>query len=68
MPLILAQSEKAQQAYALVSNLQSRLVMKLNQLSSSMGEDKAFEELTWLRDEGLHGGGNRFEFRDEKLF
>ncbi|MEA1982385.1 MAG: coproporphyrinogen III oxidase, partial [Campylobacterota bacterium] len=42
--------------------------MKLNQLSSSMGEDKAFEELTWLRDEGLHGGGNRFEFRDEKLF
>lgn len=68
MSLILAKSEEAKSAYSLVRGLQDRFVKKLNQLSNSIGEAKNFEEVTWLRDEGLHGGGNRFEFRDEKLF
>lgn len=68
MALILANSEEAKSAYTLVTGLQDRFVSKLNQLCNSFGEQKNFEEVTWLRDEGKHGGGNRFEFRDEKLF
>ncbi|MEA2073659.1 MAG: coproporphyrinogen III oxidase [Campylobacterota bacterium] len=68
MALILANSEEAKSAYTLVIGLQDRFVAKLNQLCNSFGEQKNFEEVTWLRDEGMHGGGNRFEFRDEKLF
>lgn len=68
MNIILAQSEDAQEAYELVKNLQNKFVTKLNHLSHTIGEDKEFEEVMWYRDEGLHGGGSRFEFRDEKLF
>ena len=68
MKLILANSDNAQKAYVLVRSLQNRFVTKLNTLCQSIGEKKNFEDVTWLRDEGLHGGGNRFEFRDEKLF
>jgi len=66
--MTVANSQDAKKAYALVLNLQNRFVTKLNALSQEIGEKKDFEEITWLRDEGLHGGGNRFEFRDEKLF
>ena len=68
MKLILASSQEAKSAYELVRSLQNRFVSKLNNLSQTIGEKKDFEEVTWLRDEGLHGGGSRFEFRDEKLF
>jgi len=68
MQLILASSQDAQKAYTIVRNLQDRFVSKLNNLCQNIGEKKDFEEVTWLRDEGLHGGGSRFEFRDEKLF
>lgn len=68
MKLILANSPQAQNAYDLVKGLQDRFVSKLNHLCQEIGEKKDFEEVTWLRDEGFHGGGNRFEFRDEKLF
>jgi len=66
--MIMAKSKEAQEAYNLVKNLQKRFVYKLDLLSSTIGEDKPFEEITWLRDEGLHGGGNRFESRDHILF
>lgn len=68
MKIILSQSQDAKNAYTLVTNLQERLVTKLDSLSHTIGEDKEFQEVTWLRDEGIHGGGNRFEVRDEKLF
>jgi len=68
MKLILASSQEAQTAYDIVRDLQDRFVAKLNTLSQNIGEKKNFEEVTWLRDEGLHGGGSRFEFRDDKLF
>ena len=68
MKLILANSHNAKKAYDLVLSLQSRFLSKLNHLSQTIGESKEFEEVTWLRDEGCHGGGSRFKFRDEKLF
>ena len=64
----MAQSSDALKAYILVRSLQKRFVAKLDHLSKTLGEDKKFQEVTWLRDEGVHGGGSRFESRDEKLF
>ena len=64
----MAKSAQAEAAYTLVRKLQKRFVDKLNNLSRELGEHKNFEEVTWLRDKGLHGGGSRFEARDEKLF
>lgn len=66
--MVVANSQDAQKAYSLVKDLQNRFVTKLDALSKELGEDKPFEEVTWLRDGGQHGGGSRFEFRDEKLF
>lgn len=66
--MILASSKDAKKAYALVKKLQTRFVAKLDSLCQEIGEEKKFEEVTWLRDEGSHGGGSRFESRDEKLF
>ncbi len=68
MNMIKAKSIDAINAYELVSNLQKRFVEKLNNLSKQIGEDKQFEEVIWLRDEGIHGGGNRYEARDNVLF
>lgn len=68
MKIVLAQSKDAKNAYEVVKKLQKRFVTKLNHLSHTIGEEKKFEEVTWLRDKGIHGGGSRFEFRDEKLF
>jgi len=68
MKMIMAKSAQAEAAYSLVRKLQKRFVEKLDSLSRELGEHKNFEEVTWLRDEGLHGGGSRFEARDEKIF
>ncbi|HIP20533.1 MAG TPA: coproporphyrinogen III oxidase [Sulfurimonas sp.] len=68
MKMIMAKSQNAQDAYKLVRALQKRFADKLSALSSEIGQNKAFEEVTWLRDEGLHGGGSRFESRDSTLF
>lgn len=66
--MIMAKSKEAIEAYKLVRNLQKRFVYKLNKLSLELGENKYFEEVIWLRDEGKHGGGSRFEARDHHLF
>ncbi|WP_122893116.1 coproporphyrinogen III oxidase [Arcobacter peruensis] len=66
--MIKAKSQDAIKALSLVTSLQNRFVKKLDNLSKLIGEDKKFEEVVWLRDEGLHGGGNRFEARDKTLF
>ena len=67
MTMIMAKSNEAIDAYKLVRGLQERFVNKLNNLSKTIGESKNFEEVTWLRDEGIHGGGSRFEARDNIL-
>lgn len=66
--MIMAKSPEAIKAYTLVQGLQKRFVDKLNRLSSQLGENKKFEEVLWVRDEGQHGGGNRFEAKDNILF
>jgi len=68
MEMTMAKSQDAVDAYALVKNLQKRFADKLSDLSAEIGEDKTFEEVVWFRDAGLHGGGSRFEARDELLF
>ena len=68
MKIIMAKSEDEIKIYTLVRALQKMFVDKLDLLSSTIGEDKKFEEFFWLRDEGIHGGGSRFEARDEVLF
>lgn len=68
MNMTMASSQEAQKAYKLVRALQKRFVDKLDKLSQTLGEHKNFQEVTWMRDEGLHGGGNRFEACDKKLF
>ena len=65
--MIMSASQDAMDAYQLVRNLQNRFVEKLDNLSFTLGENKKFQEVTWLRDEGLHGGGSRFESRDKIL-
>ncbi|QSZ41515.1 coproporphyrinogen III oxidase [Sulfurimonas aquatica] len=68
MNMIMSNSDDALGAYKLVRSLQNRFVTKLNKLSKDLGANKEFEEVTWLRDNGIHGGGSRFEARDEELF
>lgn len=66
--MVMASSSKAKKAYILVRSLQERFANKLSALSKEIGENKPFEEVTWLRDNGIHGGGSRFEARDNILF
>ncbi len=68
MSMIMAKAQEAVKVYELVRSLQKRFVDKLDLLSFQLGENKKFEEVFWLRDKGLHGGGNRFEAKDEVLF
>jgi coproporphyrinogen III oxidase len=68
MNMIMAKSTNAINAYNLVKTLQKRFVDKLDGLSAKFGENKKFEDVIWLREDGLCGGGDRFEARDEVLF
>lgn len=53
----------AQNALAIVTELQDYFVSKLDALSII-----PFAPIEWFRDEGLHGGGVRYEARDESVF
>ncbi len=64
----MSKSQDAIKAYELVRTLQKRFVNKLDDLSLKYGENKRFEEVNWLRNKGIYGGGSRFEARDEVLF
>lgn len=61
-----ANSTEAKSANKLVEELQVYFVTKLNTFTATFG--KKFEPIEWLRDQGKHGGGIRFEARDEKVF
>ncbi len=58
-----ASSSQAQQAQKIVSHLQNYFVQKLNEIGK-----KDFETLEWFRDAGRHGGGVRYEAKDENIF
>lgn len=56
MVLVPAQSAHAQRAFDLVTRLQQRFATQLTAWSR-----QPFVPVTWLRDEGRHGGGTRLE-------
>lgn len=64
----MSKSQDAIKAYEIVRTLQKRFVDKLDDLSAKYGENKKFQEVNWLRNSGIYGGGSRFEARDEVLF
>jgi len=59
---------EAKSAKELVESLQRYFVEKLNYISNTFGSAREFEAIEWLRDEGRHGGGVRFEARDETVY
>ena len=59
-----AVSIQAQQAEKLVSLLQQRFVQGLEKISTELGLSQTFKPVEWLRDQGIHGGGIRYETAD----
>ena len=68
MERIRAKSAHAAQGYALVCDLQQRFVTKLNAISKKFGNGKPYAPTEWFRNNGRHGGGERFMATDETLF
>lgn len=66
--MTMSKSQDAIKACEIVRALQKRFVDKLDDLSAKYGENKKFQEVNWLRNNGLFGGGSRFEAKDEFLF
>jgi coproporphyrinogen III oxidase len=63
-----AKSPQAKEALQVVSGLQDYFVTKLNAIALEFGEGKTCESVEWGRDKGRHGGGIRYEARDEVVF
>jgi len=63
-----AASASADKALELVSALQGRFVTGLEKLAGEHGSLQSFEPVEWGRDEGIHGGGIRYETADGELF
>jgi len=63
-----AKSPQAKEANLLVKGLQAYFVTKLNTVSLTYGEGKSCEAVEWGRDKGRHGGGTRYETRDDVVF
>jgi len=68
MTTIPAASASATQAHQLVTELQHRFVSGLEKLAADLGSSQRFTAVKWLRDEGRHGGGIRFETADGDIF
>ena len=64
----MATAPEAKRAKELVTALQHYFVEKLDGISHELGKDKVCEAVEWFRDEGKHGGGVRYETRDETVF
>ncbi|MDQ6984594.1 MAG: coproporphyrinogen III oxidase, partial [Ghiorsea sp.] len=64
MNRIPAQSAHAKQALDLVSSLQTRFVQGLEKASQHLGLTQTFSPVECERDQGIHGGGIRFETAD----
>ena len=61
-------SPRAATARALVEGLQHHLVATLTTFASALGHDAPLQRVSWLRDEGRHGGGERYELADTPTF
>ncbi|MDQ6988989.1 MAG: coproporphyrinogen III oxidase [Mariprofundaceae bacterium] len=62
-----AASTQAKQALDLVSELQQRFVSKLETLAATQQQAQTFTAVEWLRNQGKHGGGMRFETADGSM-
>ena len=60
----LARSPKAQFALTQLTQVQEYFTQNLTKLSTGT----SFSKVPWLRDEGLHGGGERFEATSNVIF
>jgi coproporphyrinogen III oxidase len=67
MSFIRAKSPAASRAFALVQDLQSRLVEALESVRDSR-QVHGFQSIDWLRAQGNFGGGNRYVALDENYF
>ncbi|MDQ6993446.1 MAG: coproporphyrinogen III oxidase [Mariprofundus sp.] len=63
-----ATSTRASEALNLVTNLQTRFVQGLEHLAKSLHSEQRLTAVEWFRDQGVHGGGVRFETADGDLF
>ncbi len=61
-------STQATSAHELVSSLQKRFVAGLEKLSQSHHDAHTFAPVEWLRDEGFHGGGVRYEASESSIY
>lgn len=68
MAVTYAQSPQSARALALVTSLQARFRQQLEGWSARRGHADRFQAVQWLRDDGRHGGGTRFEIGDTALF
>ena len=59
-----ANSITASRGLELVSSLQQRFVERLTKLAIAHHSAQRFTPVEWFRDEGVHGGGIRFETAD----
>ena len=66
--MILARSASAAQALELVRTLQRRMVDAQEAVAHGRGAGDRFAEVSWLRDDGRHGGGTRCERADTAIF
>jgi coproporphyrinogen III oxidase len=61
-------SADAARALALAESLQARLVGALESASAAAGAPCRLRPVEWLRDGGVHGGGQRFEVEGAGVF
>ena len=54
-------SATATKAIAFTEQLQSHFVQQLETLTQEVGQPTAFSPIEWLRNEGVNGGGNRYQ-------
>lgn len=66
--LVRASSPRAAVALRLVEGLQQRLVSALERVAARAGHPVRLAASSWLRDDGRHGGGERFGTGDGPVF
>ena len=64
----MASSPQATEALKLVSNLQARFICGLKNVANRRGAPALFTKTDWLRNDGRHGGGNRFTAAAGSIF
>ncbi len=65
---IYAKNPDAQSALQLLRNIQSYFKSELVKASSLTSQSTQFKAVEWLRDNGSHGGGERFETIEGGIF